>query len=75
MSCPRVGIGPALVQRKEIDQHHINSGFFSALIPGIIFTIIFIVLAPLIASFYRLEELTDIVRVVCTSFTISALAL
>ncbi|MFM7104777.1 MAG: oligosaccharide flippase family protein, partial [Flavobacteriales bacterium] len=71
----QIGIGPALIQRKEIDQHHINSGFFSALIPGILFTIIFIALAPVIASFYRLDELTDIVRVVCTSFTISALAL
>jgi O-antigen/teichoic acid export membrane protein len=71
----QIGIGPALIQRKEVDQQHINSGFYSAFIPGVIFTLLFIVLAPAIASFYRLEELTDIVRVVCTSFTISALAL
>jgi PST family polysaccharide transporter len=71
----QIGIGPALVQRKEVDQNHINSGFYSALIPGFLFTLLFIALAPAIASFYRLEELTDIVRVVCTSFTISALAL
>jgi len=71
----QIGIGPALIQRKDVDQHHINSGFYSALVPGVLFTLIFIGLAPAIASFYRLEELTDIVRVVCTSFTISALAL
>ena len=71
----QIGIGPALIQRKEVDQNHVNSGFYSALIPGIMFTLLFVALAPVIASFYRLQELTDIVRVVCTSFTISALAL
>jgi lipopolysaccharide exporter len=70
----QVGVGPALIQRKEIHQQHINGAFYTALILGLLFTLIFIVGAPSIAEFYHLSELKPITQVVCTSFTISALA-
>lgn len=70
----QVGVGPALIQRKEVHQQHINGAFYTALILGVSFTLLFIVFAPLIASWYELSELKPIIAVVCSSFTISALA-
>jgi O-antigen/teichoic acid export membrane protein len=69
----QVGVGPALVQRKEIHQQHINGAFFTALLLGLLFTLGFILSAPSIAHFYQLPELETITQMVCTSFTISAL--
>ena len=69
----QVGVGPALVQRKEIHQQHINGAFYTALVLGLLFTLGFILTAPWIADFYQLPELETITQVVCTSFTISAL--
>lgn len=70
----QVGVGPALIQRKEVHQQHINGAFYTALILGLIFTSTFIALAPWIASFYQLPELSLIIMVVSSSFTISAVA-
>jgi len=70
----QVGVGPALIQRKEVHQQHINGAFYTAVILGVGFSVVFMLGAPAIARFYELPELTNIVRVVCLSFTISAFA-
>lgn len=70
----QVGVGPALIQRKEVHQQHINGAFYTAVILGVGFTALFVLAAPAIARFYELPELTSIIRVVCLSFTISAIA-
>jgi PST family polysaccharide transporter len=70
----QVGVGPALIQRKEVNQQHINGAFYLAVILGLGFTLLFLALAPAIALFYELPELKLITQVVCTSFIISAIA-
>jgi PST family polysaccharide transporter len=70
----QVGVGPALIQRKEVNQQHINGAFYIAVILGLGFTLLFLGLAPAIAQFYELPELKVITQVVCTSFIISAIA-
>jgi O-antigen/teichoic acid export membrane protein len=70
----QVGVGPALIQRKEVNQQHINGAFYTAIILGLGFTLLFLALAPVIALFYELPELKPITQVVCTSFIISAIA-
>jgi O-antigen/teichoic acid export membrane protein len=70
----QVGVGPALIQRKEVQQQHINGAFYTALLLGLSFTLLFVALAPVFASFYQLPELQPIIMVVCSSFTISAIA-
>lgn len=70
----QVGVGPALIQRKEVHQQHINGAFYTALLLGLFFTLAFVVGAPAIAAFYQLPELQPLTQMVCTSFTISALA-
>jgi len=70
----QVGVGPALIQRKEVNQQHINGAFYIAVILGLGFTLLFLALAPAISLFYELPELKTITQVVCTSFIISAIA-
>jgi PST family polysaccharide transporter len=70
----QVGVGPALIQRKEVHQQHINGAFYIAVILGLGFTLLFLGFAPFIANFYELPELRPIIQVVCTSFIISAVA-
>ncbi|MFN0032451.1 MAG: lipopolysaccharide biosynthesis protein [Flavobacteriales bacterium] len=70
----QVGVGPALIQRKEIHQQHINGAFYTAVILGLAFTLLFVACAPLIASAYAIPSLQSIIQVVCFSFIISALA-
>lgn len=70
----QVGIGPAIIQRKDLHDQHLTGAFYTSLALGALFTLGFIVSAPLIAKGYAIPELEPIIQVVCTSFTISALA-
>lgn len=70
----QVGIGPAIIQRKDLHPQHLTGAFYTSLILGVSFTLVFVVTAPLFASSYHLPELEPIMQVVSTSFTISALA-
>ncbi|MFN6380411.1 MAG: lipopolysaccharide biosynthesis protein [Flavobacteriales bacterium] len=70
----QVGIGPAIIQRKELHPQHLSGAFYTSLILGLVFTLIFVLGAPAIAAFYKDERLTLITQVTATSFTISALA-
>lgn len=70
----QVGIGPALIQRKELHPQHLSGAFYTALLLGLLFTAGFIAVAPAIAAYYGDERLEPIIRVVSSSFTIAALA-
>lgn len=70
----QIGIGPALIQRKEVHQQHVNGAFYTSVILGVCFTLLFVALAPAIAAWEKLPQLEPIIQVVCTSFTISALS-
>jgi PST family polysaccharide transporter len=69
----QVGIGPAIIQRKDTHQNHINGAFWTALVLGLLFTIGFVLSAKWIASSYQMPQLELITQVVSTSFVISAL--
>lgn len=69
----QVGIGPAIIQKKELHPQHLSGAFYTATILGVCFTSIFIFSAPLIASIYNDERLTLIIQVVSFSFVISAI--
>lgn len=70
----QVGIGPAIIQRKELHPQHLTGAFYTSLILGVSFTLVFVVSAPFFANAYHLPQLEPIIQVVSTSFTISALA-
>lgn len=70
----QVGIGPAIIQRKELHPQHLSGAFYTSLILGFTFTLTFIICAPAIAQFYGDDRLVSITQITATSFTISALA-
>ncbi len=70
----QVGIGPAIIQRKELHPQHLSGAFYTSLILGLTFTLAFVFGAPAIAKFYNDDRLITITQITATSFTISALA-
>lgn len=68
----QVGIGPAIIQRKEVEQRHVNGAFWTAVVLGISFTLLFVLLAPWIGELYQMPNLVSITQVVSTAFIISA---
>jgi PST family polysaccharide transporter len=69
----QVGIGPALIQRKTVNQDHVNGAFWTAVGLGLSFTLLFVFLAPWIGQLYQMPNLIPITQVVSTAFIISAL--
>lgn len=58
------GFGTALIQKKEADDLDFSSVFFFNIAMGILLYVLLFLFAPLIASIYHRNELTDIIRVV-----------
>ena len=57
-----MGLGPAIIQNKELNKKDIESIFFFSVILAFFFAIIFFFLAPFIASFYNTPNLISVVR-------------
>ena len=70
----QVGIGPAIIQRKELSQGQINGAFFISLFLGFIFSLVMYLVGPAIGRYYDYEPLGPILQVIGLSFFISAIA-
>lgn len=70
-----MGIGSALVQRTDLDQNHIHTGFTLSIIIGLLFTMIIFWASPLIALFFRMPELEPILQVLSLIFLVQALSI
>lgn len=70
-----VGLGSALVQKKDIAEIHYNTVFWTNLGLGISLTVSVALCSPLIASFYERQELVGIGYVLSLQFVLGALAL
>ena len=57
------GFNTALIQQKNIDEEDISSVFYTSLVTSISIYIIIYFVAPLIANFYKIQELVSIIRV------------
>ncbi len=64
------GIGPVLVQRRELRAEHIRTGFTFSLLLGIMMIGIIWWLAPPLARFFQMPELVAILRVMAFVFPI-----
>ena len=67
------GLGTALIQRKEIDQEDASSIFWINLIFSIILYLLFFFIAPLISLFYKMPELTIVLRVLALRIPVNAI--
>ncbi|MFK7803304.1 MAG: MOP flippase family protein [Anaerolineae bacterium] len=70
-----MGFGAALVQKKDATEKHYNSIFWLNSLTGLVLTILFIVGAPLIASFYDQELLVPVTILIAFNFFIGSLGL
>jgi len=60
--CAEAGIGPAIIQKKNLRAEHIRAGFALAVTLGALFVAVLWMLAPLLAVFFKSEVLVDIIR-------------
>ena len=67
------GLGNALIQKKDADNLDFSTVFHFNMILSICLYIIMFILAPYIASFYQINELTLIIRVMSLSLIISGI--
>ncbi len=70
-----MGVGPAIVQRKELEQRHLTTGFTLSICMGAFFAIILTLFSPLLAVFFRMPELTQVLRVISLVFLIDSFTL
>lgn len=69
-----IGVGPAVVQRADLTERHIRSGFTFSLLFGILSMIALLILAPAIAAFFRMPGLTPIVQAMSIAFPFTGIA-
>lgn len=67
------GLGPSLIQKKDIDEDEISTIFYLNFLFGLFIYLILFFIAPLVASFYSKNELTSILRVLAIKIPISAI--
>jgi O-antigen/teichoic acid export membrane protein len=71
----QIGVGPSLVQKKDLNDGHIAAAFWLSTALGITFTAAVYIAAPWIAGLYGDPELVPVLRWIGLSFTLAALAL
>lgn len=69
-----LGVGQALVQRPELRQPHVDSGFSISLILGGLFALLVWLTAPLVEAFFDMEGLVPIVRTLSVLFPITGVS-
>lgn len=67
------GMGVALIQKKNADEVDFSSVFYFNVLFGIVLYLIMYALAPLIASFYDMPDMTKLLRVASLILVISGL--
>ncbi|MCA9972596.1 MAG: lipopolysaccharide biosynthesis protein, partial [Anaerolineales bacterium] len=66
----QLGVGPALIQRPELDERHLRTAFTVFTLSGLLFAGFVAVTAPLIAQFFQMDGLIPILRVAVLAFPI-----
>ncbi|TAK36240.1 MAG: lipopolysaccharide biosynthesis protein [Chloroflexota bacterium] len=70
----QLGIGPAVVQRANLERRHLRTAFTVSLILGALLSGLIWLAAPAVASLYRMELLADVLRVSALAFLIQGFA-
>ena len=66
----QLGLGPALVQRPDLQPAHISTAFLASSAFGLMAGAAVWLAAPLIADFFRMENLAPVVRVLAVVFPV-----
>lgn len=69
------GFGTALVQKDDLSPGHVGAATWLSLGSGVVVAALTLVLAPVIADFYRTDELAPVLRVLAALVLLKALAI
>lgn len=69
-----LGVGPALVQRPDMESRHVHTAFSSSLLLGMITAGIGYAAAPLISAGFRMDALTPVLRMMVLIFPVVSLS-
>lgn len=67
----QLGLGPAVVQRPGLEPRHVSTAFVASAGFGLIVGAVIWLAAPLIAQFFRMDQLVPVVRVLALLFPIT----
>ena len=70
----RQGLGQALIQRSKLEPAHLNAAFWASLLTGIIFCVLGIALAGLVAELFSEPRLAPVLRWLSLGFLVGALS-
>ncbi len=70
-----LGLGPAIIQRKDLERRHLDAAFWANAVVGTTMTLLMVLLAPVVAWFYREPRLTLLTAAIALRFTLDALNL
>ena len=70
-----MGLGAALIQKKEVSQNLFSSVFWLNIIIGAIMTVLLYLSSDYIALFYKRPELSEIIKILSLIFVISSLGI
>lgn len=70
----RLGLGPALVQRSELERRHIDTAFTTSALMGLGLGALVWLLAPLGAEFFRTEGVKPVLRALAVVFPLQGVA-
>jgi O-antigen/teichoic acid export membrane protein len=69
----QLGLGPALVQRPDLERRHIQVAFTSSVLFGILIGTLIWLGAPLLAAFFGIDRLIPVLRVLAWTFPLKGL--
>jgi O-antigen/teichoic acid export membrane protein len=70
----QLGLGPALVQRPDLQPKHVSTAFVASTALGLLVAALIWLMAPLLAAFFRMEGLTPIARALAFLFPIKGVS-
>ncbi len=70
----QLGIGPALIQRPDLDERHIRTGFTVAFAMSVLLGSSVVLAAPALSRVFNIAELTTVLRVTALLFPLSGVA-
>ena len=71
----QIGIGPAIIQRKEINSNHLRSSFYLSLLLSVSFFLLVYFFSPQVSNFYDDQRLTSLLQVTALSFIIAGIGI
>lgn len=70
----KLGLGPAIIQKNEINNEEKNAAFTSATLLGLFVTVLVFISAPLVGGFFDSLAVVSVIRVLSISFFINGLS-